>query len=93
MTTEAAPAMSTPCCKRMAEDLSQRCDQHPNRFDCPDNLIAIWKGRHHILIHDGGESGVKINFCPWCGKNLKPKSSKRRRRKDEIKTKLNPPRP
>ena len=24
-----------------------------------------------IPIHDGGSSFIKINFCPWCGKNLK----------------------
>lgn len=23
-----------------------------------------------IVIHDGGNSSVLINYCPWCGKKL-----------------------
>ena len=23
-----------------------------------------------IIIHDGGQSFIKINYCPWCGRKL-----------------------
>ena len=69
--------MGKPCCDEMALDLNRKCEQHPDRFDCPKSLMAVWRRRHHILIHDGGSSGIEIFFCPWCGKNLKPKRSKK----------------
>jgi len=27
------------CCERMASDLAQKCEQHPDRFSCPDMLL------------------------------------------------------
>jgi methyltransferase (TIGR00027 family) len=60
-----------PCCDRMAYDLSQECDQHPNRFDCPDALIERrTDGYHGLIVHDGGDSSIRIAFCPWCGTAL-----------------------
>ncbi len=63
--------METHCCERMAQQLNHQCDKHPNRNDCPDALTGAWNSKYFILVHDGGSSGVEINFCPWCGTNLR----------------------
>ncbi|WP_292069626.1 DUF6980 family protein [Brevundimonas sp. UBA7534] len=58
------------CCERMAYDLGQTCDQHADRFDCPDALIAQVRGGFGLIVHDGSSSIIEISFCPWCGKEL-----------------------
>jgi Domain of unknown function (DUF6980) len=58
------------CCERMAFDLNRTCRHHANRFDCPDALIAEMRGGFGIIVHDGGSSVIRIDFCPWCGANL-----------------------
>lgn len=35
-----------------------------------------------IIIHDGGNSSIIINYCPWCGKKLP--ESKRDKWFDEL---------
>lgn len=64
--------MDNYCCSQMAADLSQTCDQHADRSDCPDALIAQVRGGYGIIVHDGGRSFVEIAFCPWCGAVLSP---------------------
>jgi len=56
----------------MAAATETSCDEHPDRFECPDALIhhSAKSGRYGIIIHDGGSSTVAIRFCPWCGKRL-----------------------
>ena len=40
-------------------------------YDDVDVIMRKWKdGTFGIPIHDGGSSVIKINYCPWCGKNL-----------------------
>ena len=51
----------------MAEDLAQVCDLHPDRFCCPDALVAEVNGGYGLIIHDGGQSAILIAYCPWCG--------------------------
>jgi hypothetical protein len=48
------------------------CDQHPDRFDCPDTLLDYSpKLREYgLIVHDGGSSIREISFCPWCGARL-----------------------
>jgi predicted RNA-binding Zn-ribbon protein involved in translation (DUF1610 family) len=56
----------------MRSNVESRCDQHPNRYDCPDCLIGFsekWD-EYGIIIHDGGGSWVTIQYCPWCGAKL-----------------------
>ena len=37
-----------------------------------DVIMNKWRdGSYGIPIHDGGASVIKINYCPWCGLNLK----------------------
>lgn len=60
------------CCDEMQRQAEYRCDQHPDPFDCPDNLIrfADRLDEYGIIIHDGGTSFSRISFCPWCGTRL-----------------------
>ncbi len=67
--------MKTHCCERMSEELSKKCDMHSDRFECPDALIDYHPRlkAYGIIVHDGGSSVIGIDFCPWCGANLKKK--------------------
>ena len=60
------------CCDRMKDDLEHKCDQHPDPYNCADNLIARVRGGFGIIVHDGGSSVIEIKFCPWCGTELHP---------------------
>ena len=61
------------CCDRMASALQNECREHAGRpFDCPDMLLH-YNGmfdEYGLIIHDGTESSVLINFCPFCGTRL-----------------------
>jgi hypothetical protein len=54
----------------MDYDLSQKCDVHETRYECPDALITVVRGGYGLIVHDGGSSFIKISFCPWCGSKL-----------------------
>jgi hypothetical protein len=58
------------CCSKMDYFANSHCDIHANPFDCPDCLIYRDDNEYGIIVHDGGTSFVKINFCPWCGASL-----------------------
>jgi len=60
------------CCDRMKFDLEQVCDQHPDRFDCPDNLVARVRGGFGLIVRNGADGLIEIRFCPWCGTELPP---------------------
>ena len=67
------------CCKDMDYYLNLKCDVHEDPFECPDNIVCYVKENHFskkkhefgIIIHDGGHSYIKIDYCPWCGSPLK----------------------
>lgn len=63
----------------MRIELESTCDQHPDRWDCPDALIGHWpkSNEYGLIVHDGGSSMITITFCPWCGTNLAPSASDR----------------
>lgn len=65
------------CCEQMTERINYRCSQHPDVFDCPDNLIYYSPrfDEYGIIIHDGGPSYITIKYCCWCGAEL-PKSKR-----------------
>lgn len=67
------------CCDTMTLQLTHRCDQHPDPFDCADNLIfySAQLDEYGIIIHDGGSSYSVIQYCPWCGVKL-PESKRER---------------
>jgi hypothetical protein len=55
----------------MAAQLDHRCEQHPDPFDCPDQLVyRTAAGDFGLIVHDGGSSFITISFCPWCGSAL-----------------------
>jgi hypothetical protein len=60
------------CCTKMDEMVTFSCDQHPDRFDCPDCLVSYSPtfDEYGLIIHDGGLSIISIQFCPWCGARL-----------------------
>ena len=58
------------CCETMACHVGSTCAQHPDRYDCPDALIARVRGGYGVIIHDGGRSVIEIHRCPWCGAKL-----------------------
>ncbi|GGZ34711.1 DUF6980 family protein [Asticcacaulis endophyticus] len=64
--------MTKYCCERIADDFEQVCDLHPNRYECPDALMAEVRGGYGLIVHDGGGSVIEISFCPWCGTKLPP---------------------
>lgn len=65
------------CCDDMKEKVEYQCDIHDSRFDCPDCLITYIPkhDKYLLIIHDGGSSGIRIDYCPWCGKKLPPSKS------------------
>jgi hypothetical protein len=69
----------THCCETMARAVTTECEQHSDRFDCPDALLEYSEKfcEYGIIIHDGGTAICLINFCPWCGARL-PKSQRDR---------------
>ncbi|MCL2860030.1 MAG: hypothetical protein FWF46_05655 [Oscillospiraceae bacterium] len=70
------------CCKKMKEKIEYICEQHQyNMLECPD-LIMVYIPKinaYGIPIHDGTEDFIQINYCPWCGKQLKEKIIKKRK--------------
>lgn len=44
-----------------------------------DGVVMHWKatGEYLIPVHDGGNSGIVIRLCHWCGKSLATKGSPR----------------
>ncbi len=64
--------MANHCCEMMRSNVESVCEQHPDRYDCPDCLIDFWPDApaYGIMIHDGGSSTIEISYCPWCGTKL-----------------------
>jgi hypothetical protein len=55
----------------MVGQANWRCDLHSDPFDCPDALIAfVGVQPYGIIVHDGGSSSIRIDYCPWCGTRL-----------------------
>jgi len=60
------------CCDMLEENVELNCNEHDSPFDCPDTLIYFNEKTkdYGIIIHDGGPSYIKIDYCPWCGSKL-----------------------
>ncbi|WP_434547977.1 DUF6980 family protein [Novosphingobium resinovorum] len=56
----------------MRSNIENNCDDHEDRFDCPDSLIhySYQADSYGLIIHDGGSSIIGISYCPWCGAKL-----------------------
>lgn len=59
--------MSSWCCPAMQRAAEPApCPQHPE--SCPDRPIERWSYDTYMLwIFDGGSSGIRIDYCPFCG--------------------------
>jgi len=77
-------AAATFCCAGMTDALAFRCDQHADPFECGDGLVIYNEvfDEYGLIVHDGGQSYVLIQHCPWCGTHLP--ESQRDRWFDEI---------
>lgn len=64
--------MSRYCCSKMERSIDIICKLHKNPFNCPDAVIwyDMKYDEYGLIIHDGGESYIEINYCPWCGNKL-----------------------
>ena len=61
------------CCEMMQGNVTNMCDQHPDRYDCPDMLVDRVRGGFGLMIRsDAGGGVIEIRYCPWCGSNLPP---------------------
>lgn len=72
--------MAKHCCDSMRSQVEFSCEQHASAFDCPDALVFYTPkfDEYSLIVHDGGSSGIRISFCPWCGAKL-PESLRERR--------------
>lgn len=61
------------CCITMANHIFLSYDDNGEiDYGNHDVIMHKWEdGTYGIPVQDGGGSVVKINFCPWCGSNLK----------------------
>ena len=59
-------------CIHIAYRATETCEQHPDPWDCPDIVLVKIEDSYGIPVRDGGSSWIEIDFCPWCGKKLKP---------------------
>lgn len=60
------------CCLQMAYYLIEDKVSKNNVVINYDSIITHTSKRKEfgIPIHDGGNSFIQINYCPWCGKKL-----------------------
>jgi hypothetical protein len=62
------------CCARMSDAIDgwrEGCYLHEHAHECPDALISVFPTGHGIIVHDGGNSHVAIDYCPWCRADLR----------------------
>jgi hypothetical protein len=67
------------CCDAMKTHLDFSCEQHSSPFECPDALVFHSEkfDEYGLIVHNGGEIYVLIQFCPWCGTQM-PQSLRNR---------------
>jgi hypothetical protein len=64
--------MAKHCCEMMRVNVENGCEQHSDRFECPDALIHYSESHdsYGLIIHDGGTAVLTISHCPWCATKL-----------------------
>jgi hypothetical protein len=52
------------CCDEMRKQIERKCDQHANRFDCPDCFVnySTQLCEYGLIIHDGGTSAFTLDI-------------------------------
>lgn len=69
--------MTKHCCATMRYYVEYTCDQHPDRFDCPDCLLSYDEPHQSyglIILNEAGGGTISIAYCPWCGTKLPDQS-------------------
>jgi hypothetical protein len=63
----------------MATEIARASDDGGGQAGSVDVLVAYSAvfDEYGIVVHDGGKSYVRIDFCPWCGSRL-PESKRDR---------------
>ena len=76
--------MGDMCCEAMRYFSSNHCPVHHSPFECPDWLVLFdeTSNDYGIIVHDGGQSVVTIQYCPWCGSLLSPKEGSSERKSE-----------
>lgn len=61
------------CCLEIAKHISDGIEENGEIiYDNVDIILRKWdNGTIGIPIHDGGTSMIEINYCPFCGCDLK----------------------
>lgn len=64
------------CCDSARRQIDMFCDYHKDK--CPDRVFSFYKGYKDETINikpefrlSSANSSYSLNFCPWCGVNLK----------------------
>lgn len=58
------------CCQKMKDQVEHQCDKCSSSFECPDCFVSYSEHGFGLIVHDGGTSSIKINYCPWCGTQI-----------------------
>jgi hypothetical protein len=64
----------------MQAQIDATCRDHPELSQCADSVVGKWPGGRNgmpeptygLRVHDGGDSFLQIEYCPWCGQSLLP---------------------
>lgn len=59
------------CCGMMNDNIV-KCNEHDDPFEGVQNLIWYEEkfDEYGLIVFDGGQSYVIIDYCPWYGKKL-----------------------
>lgn len=58
-------------CEMNAAHLNNKCEQHPDPYDCEGVLVGPpFQKQWGLPVRDGTHSYIRIEFCPFCGKKL-----------------------
>ena len=61
------------CCVEMAYHLIKDKESKNQKGINYDSVVTKRRGNFGLPIHDGGNSYILINYCPWCGSKLSTK--------------------
>ena len=59
------------CCSYMKQNTLQPNGHNVDK-GCTDKPVYYYEifDEYGLIVHDGGQSYITINFCPWCGEKL-----------------------
>ena len=62
----------THCCDSMKYHAVFKCQTCQDEYECADSIIIYSPkfDEYGLIIHDGGNSKISIQYCPFCGVKL-----------------------